>query len=190
MTLNEALKDIDFSNKSMLETAKIILENLEFIKEKEFKEEPVKKTRKKKIVRSGVPDGLFFYDLFNKVAELKNFSEQQKDDNISQFYTNLTLSGDFILTGENYWDLTNRHYLSERNIDMNDIYDDGYDEEKIIAAKQKYIEHQTLAGKEIDAAELDSLLSDIDKIDELLNEETPDVIVGTSIDSKNEDIYD
>ncbi len=65
-----------------------------------------------------------FYDLWEKVAEIKNLTEEEREDNESRFYTNITLDGRMITVGENCWDLRSRHRFEEVHIDMNDIYSD------------------------------------------------------------------
>ena len=63
-----------------------------------------------------------FKELWEQVAERKNFTEEEKEDNQSLFYTNLILDGRMITVGENRWDLRSRHKFEEVHIDMNDIY--------------------------------------------------------------------
>ena len=65
-----------------------------------------------------------FFDLWNKVAELKDYNEEERDQNQSLFYTGLILDGRMITTGENMWDLRLRRKFEEVHIDMNDIYND------------------------------------------------------------------
>lgn len=65
-----------------------------------------------------------FYKLWQEVSEIKGFNQEDKDENESLFYTNITLDGRFITVGENNWDLRSRHTFSEVHIDMNDIYAD------------------------------------------------------------------
>lgn len=70
-----------------------------------------------------------FKELYDKICELKEYDEQQADENRSLFYTNITLDGRFITTGENRWDLRARHKFEDVHIDMNDIYADYQDDE-------------------------------------------------------------
>lgn len=72
---------------------------------------------------------LSFYDIWQEVAEKKEFDEEQKDDNESLFYTNMIMDGRMITVGENKWDLRTRHKFEEVHIDMNDIYSDDETEE-------------------------------------------------------------
>ena len=63
-----------------------------------------------------------FYKLWQEVSEIKGFNQEDKDENESLFYTNITLDGRFITVGENRWDLRSRRKFDEVHIDMNDIY--------------------------------------------------------------------
>ncbi|ALX49867.1 DNA-directed RNA polymerase subunit delta [Lentibacillus amyloliquefaciens] len=46
-----------------------------------------------------------FNDLFNKVAELKGLTEEQKQEYIAQFYTDLTIDGRFLTISSGIWGL-------------------------------------------------------------------------------------
>lgn len=48
---------------------------------------------------------LDFRDIFDRVAELKGFSESEKDTWISQYYTDLNIDGRFLTKGSNLWGL-------------------------------------------------------------------------------------
>ena len=68
-----------------------------------------------------------FYDLWEDVKnELAKVNEAEAleniDEDISFFYTNLTLDGRFINVGENKWNLRERVTFDKVHIDMNDIY--------------------------------------------------------------------
>lgn len=68
-----------------------------------------------------------FYDLWEDVkAELvKLYGEEvieNIDEDISFFYTNLTLDGRFVNVGDNKWNLRERVTFDKVHIDMNDIY--------------------------------------------------------------------
>ncbi|RHM61502.1 MULTISPECIES: DNA-directed RNA polymerase subunit delta [Coprobacillaceae] len=72
-----------------------------------------------------------FYKLWQEVSEVKGFSEEEAEEKESLFYTNITLDGRFITTGENNWDLRSRHKFNEVHIDMNDIYNDEEESEEV-----------------------------------------------------------
>nr|WP_245251311.1 DNA-directed RNA polymerase subunit delta [Virgibacillus litoralis] len=66
-----------------------------------------------------------FYGVYDKVAELKGFTEKQKSENIAQFHTNLTVDGRFMAVHTDNWGLK-RWYLVEET-----------DEEVAAAPKKK-----------------------------------------------------
>ena len=70
-----------------------------------------------------------FVKLYQEVSEIKGFTEQEAQDKMSVFYTDITLDGRFITLGENRWDLRERHKFENVHIDMNDVYADLEDEE-------------------------------------------------------------
>jgi len=46
-----------------------------------------------------------FYELFDVVAKEKGLSEEEKDVYLTHFYSDITISGRFVYTGDNTWDL-------------------------------------------------------------------------------------
>lgn len=70
-----------------------------------------------------------FHKIWKEVSEVKGYSEEDKEERQSLFYTNITLDGRFITVGENEWDLRSRHKFENVHIDMNDIYADDSEEE-------------------------------------------------------------
>ncbi|MRG86228.1 DNA-directed RNA polymerase subunit delta [Salinibacillus xinjiangensis] len=46
-----------------------------------------------------------FNELFNRVAEFKGLTDQQKEEVIAQFYTDLNTDGQFMTVGSNMWGL-------------------------------------------------------------------------------------
>ena len=80
-----------------------------------------------------------FYDLWEAVkAELAKVATPEElenvEEDISFFYTNLTLDGRFVCVGENKWDLRERVTFDKVHIDMNDIY---ADEEDIVSEEEE-----------------------------------------------------
>ena len=75
-----------------------------------------------------------FYDLWEDVkAELAKVVDPEElvniDEDISFFYTNLTLDGRFVNVGDNKWNLRERVTFDKVHIDMNDIYAEEEEEE-------------------------------------------------------------
>lgn len=65
-----------------------------------------------------------FKELFEEVAAKLEFSDEEKLNRISKFYTNLSLDGRFVTVGNNEWDLRENQTYDKVHIDMNDVYSD------------------------------------------------------------------
>jgi DNA-directed RNA polymerase subunit delta len=65
-----------------------------------------------------------FFDMLTKVAEKENMSDDEKNAKMSQFYTNLSIDGRFVVLADNCWDLRERVPFEKVHIDMNDAYND------------------------------------------------------------------
>ena len=64
-----------------------------------------------------------FFEIWNYVVETLEIANP--DDKISTFYTNLTLDGRFINTGDNSWDLrTNQKYDKNRDDRVKGYYEE------------------------------------------------------------------
>ena len=82
-------------------------------------------TKKKAIV---------FLKLWEEVCQVMAFTKQQEEDNIAQFYSDLSLDDRFVNVGENKWDLRERHTSHEVVVDTEEILideeaDDDYEED-------------------------------------------------------------
>lgn len=69
-------------------------------------------------------EAIDFYTLWDRVAQEKQFTEEDKENKMSRFYTSITLDGRMINVGDNHWDLRSRHKFEEVHIDMKDVYTD------------------------------------------------------------------
>ena len=73
-----------------------------------------------------------FLKLWKEVSQVIGFNEQQEEDNIAQFYSDLSLDDRFVNVGDNKWDLRSRHTYSEVVVDTEDIIiDEDVEEEEI-----------------------------------------------------------
>ena len=82
-------------------------------------------TKKKAIV---------FLKLWEEVCQVMAFTKQQEEDNIAQFYSDLSLDDRFVNVGENKWYLRERHTYHEVVVDTEEILideeaDDDYEED-------------------------------------------------------------
>ncbi len=83
-------------------------------------------TRKKKPV--------VFLKLWQEVSEIMGFTTAQEEDNIAQFYSDLSLDDRFVNVSENKWDLRSRHTYDESVVDPSAIMidedsEEGYEED-------------------------------------------------------------
>lgn len=72
-----------------------------------------------------------FLKLWQEVSEIMGFTVAQEEDNIAQFYSDLSLDDRFVNVAENKWDLRSRHTYDESVVDPASIMidedsDDGY----------------------------------------------------------------
>ena len=73
-------------------------------------------------VLTAANDTLSFAELYGKVAEIAEMSEEEKAARIGQFYTEISLDGRFVGLTDNTWDLRSRHTYDKVHIDVNDVY--------------------------------------------------------------------
>ena len=78
-----------------------------------------------------------FNKFYNEVSNVLAMDEEEKEQNISKFYTKLTLDERFVLLEDNTWDLRERQSFDKVHIDMNDIYSELEDEEKELEAEKE-----------------------------------------------------
>jgi len=80
--------------------------------------------------------GLHFDEIWAKVVEEKGYTEEEKIEKISPFYTDIVLDGRFITHGEKIWDLREDNPSDKFHIDMNDVY--ASDNDEIIEDEEGY----------------------------------------------------
>ena len=101
---------------------------------------------------------LTFKALWKEVVKGKGLTEQEAEEKVSQFYTNLLLDGRFVNLGDNVWDLRTRHTFDKVHIDMKDVYSEveasDSDEEEEIEEKEyndAFVEKNISRDDEIEA---------------------------------------
>lgn len=62
-----------------------------------------------------------FREIFDRVAELKELSEAEKDTGIAQFYTDLNIDGRFMTKGSNLWGLKKWYPVEEIDEDITPV---------------------------------------------------------------------
>ena len=78
------------------------------------------KTKKKAVV---------FIKLWEELCQVMSFTKQQEEDNIAQFYSDMSLDDRFVNVGSNQWDLRERHTYKEVVVDTEEILIDESDED-------------------------------------------------------------
>ena len=106
-----------------------------------------------------------FNDLFNVISERIGFTEEEKENLISNFYTNLSLDGRFVTLGNNEWDLRSNQTYDKVHIDMNDVYTEMEEESIANTDIEEYDEEEKAAAgledSDEDKDEFDSNKEDI-----------------------------
>ena len=62
-----------------------------------------------------------FIKLWEEICQIMGFRQAQEEDNIAQFYSDLSLDDRFVCVGENKWDLRERHTYNEVVVDTSEI---------------------------------------------------------------------
>src|SRR5699024_11603307 len=65
------------------------------------------------LVLSDKKETIPFKELFDEIASLKEFTDEQKTDYIAQFYTDINIDGRFVNTGSNHWGLKRWYPVKE-----------------------------------------------------------------------------
>nr|WP_281380452.1 DNA-directed RNA polymerase subunit delta [Gracilibacillus halotolerans] len=108
-----------------------------------------------------------FRELFNKIAELKGISETDKDEYLSQFYTDLNIDGRFMTKGSNLWGLKKWYPVEELDEDIS--LAPKKKKKKKVKKKDKA---DALIDEDLDESELEDDFSDEPiSLDELAEEE-------------------
>lgn len=93
-----------------------------------------------------------FGKLWKEVSEVLGLDEEDSNEYISNFYTNLTLDERFVLLEDNTWDLRERQSFDKVHIDMNDVYSEIDEEEKELKedeeVEEEYVEYSDEEEKE------------------------------------------
>ena len=85
-------------------------------------------------------ESISFNDLWNQVAEVQYYTEEEKATQVGKFYTNLILDGRFVNLGDNVWDLRERNTFDKVHIDMSECYseeEEDLDPEDIAEEKEE-----------------------------------------------------
>jgi len=121
-----------------------------------------------------------FKEIFEKIAEVKNLSETDKQTGISQFYTDLNVDGRFLTIGSNKWGLKRWYPV------------DQIDEEVTAAPKKKKKKKKKAAAAVeedvgLEEEELDIPDEEMDEIIDDYDEEEEEVVDELDADAEFEE---
>ncbi|HLR09220.1 MAG TPA: DNA-directed RNA polymerase subunit delta [Bacillota bacterium] len=107
-------------------------------------------------------EAMHFKDVFERLAELKRYSEEQKNEYLDQFYTDLNFDGRFLTIGSNMWGLK-RWYPVEQIDEV--VSNETRKKKKKKAAPE--MEETTFSENDLDSIddEIDQLTDDDDYAD-------------------------
>ncbi|WP_416325676.1 DNA-directed RNA polymerase subunit delta [[Eubacterium] hominis] len=77
-----------------------------------------------------------FLKIWEEVCQIMGFTQAQEEDNIAQFYSDLSLDERFVCVGENKWDLRERHTYHEVVVDTDEILIDEDEEDEADAIEE------------------------------------------------------
>ena len=80
---------------------------------------------------------LSFNELWKKTSSMLEMSEEEKQEYVSRFYTDLSIDSRFVLLEDNFWDLRENHEFSKIHIDMNEAYSELDEEEKELVGDEE-----------------------------------------------------
>lgn len=79
-----------------------------------------------------------FLKIWEEVSQMVGLTPEQEEDNIAQFYTDLSLDDRFVHVGDNKWDLRSRHTYNEVVVDTSAIIiEEGEEEDEPFDEEQK-----------------------------------------------------
>lgn len=135
-----------------------------------------------------------FQDLFSKIAELKNFSKEDKENLIAQFYTDMNVDGRYLTLGSGMWGLKSWYPVEQAEEEITD--------EPTKKRKKKKKKAAVVEAEEIDDdldvtdEDIDDMLDDFDDAEEEdtdieeIEDEVDDVIGKDDLDELDYDDED
>lgn len=127
-----------------------------------------------------------FAELYGKVAEIAEMSEEEKAARIGQFYTDISLDGRFVCLSDNFWDLRSRHSYDKVHIDMDAAYSVGEEAEQDAEDKKENEEYDAaVQGKVVQSEEEEDVQEETEDAAKRKESEEAAKLVGAAGDGSD-----
>ena len=111
-------------------------------------------------------------DIFAKVCAVLELPEETVDEELMDFFEQMSINKKFIMLDKGYWDLQSRHKLDI-------VFDDEEDEEELVADEDEIIEDDMSDDDE------DIFYDKDDDTDDVAEDDLSDLVVVDDIDESN-----
>lgn len=134
-----------------------------------------------------------FQNLFSRIADLKNFSKEDKENLIAQFYTDMNVDGRYLTLGSGMWGLKSWYPVEQAE---EEITDEPTKKRKKKKKKAAVVETEEIdSDLDVTDEDIDDMLDDFDDAEEdtdieEIEDEVDDVIGKDDLDELDYDDED
>lgn len=139
-------------------------------------------------------EAIDFNEIFKRIASVKGFNAKQKEEYISQFYTDMNIDGRFMTIGTNRWGLRSWYPVEQMEEEIANLPQKRKKKKKKKKKKPSKLLEDELGVSEYDATADDDLEDDVDLTDEDLDLDDDDDFEGDydedDLDEEEEEIVE
>ena len=111
-------------------------------------------------------------DIFAKVCAVLELPEETVDEELMDFFEQMSINKKFIMLDKGYWDLQSRHKLDI-------VFDDDEDEEELVEDDEELVEDDIADDED------DIFYDKDDETDDVAEDDLSDLVVVDDIDESN-----
>ena len=111
-------------------------------------------------------------DIFTKVCAVLELPEETVDEELMDFFEQMSINKKFIMLDKGYWDLQSRHKLDI-------VFDDDEDEEELVEDDEELVEDDIADDED------DIFYDKDDETDDVADDDLSDLVVVDDIDESN-----
>ncbi|WP_394218124.1 DNA-directed RNA polymerase subunit delta [Halobacillus trueperi] len=138
-------------------------------------------------------EAIDFNEIFKRIADMKGFTDAQREQYIAQFYTDMNVDGQFMTIGTNRWGLKKWYPVEQMEEEIANLPQKRKKKKKKKKKPSKLLEDE-LGVSEFDDAEEDELEDDLELTDEDLDLDDDDDFEGDyeedDLDEEEEEIVE